>query len=129
MIFDQQSYEGRKNLYLPQFFKENLPLVEMTLSLLNRESIEQYQSEERTIMAYRVASTRYRIMELLNIMTNDIISTPEKTYRLKHELAEFYGNNYFTKCYSMGQIVKLNLKQTLRKNLISIQQMLGKIQD
>ena len=26
--FDQQSYEGRKNLYLPQFFKENIPLVE-----------------------------------------------------------------------------------------------------
>jgi hypothetical protein len=23
--FDQQSYEGRRNLYLPQFFKENLP--------------------------------------------------------------------------------------------------------
>ena len=127
--FDQQSYEGRKNLYLPQFFKENRPLVEMTLSLLNKESIEQYQQEERTIMAFRVASTRYRIMELLNIMTNDIISTPEKTYRLKYELAEVYKNNYFTKCYSMGQIVKLNLKQTLRKNLISIQQMLGKIQD
>ncbi|MEO7309070.1 MAG: hypothetical protein ABIX01_01635 [Chitinophagaceae bacterium] len=127
--FDQQSYEGRKNLYLPQFFKENLPLVEMTLSLLNKESIEQYQSEERTIMAFRVASTRYRIMDLLNIMTNDIISTPEKTYRLKHEMAEFHGNSHFTRCYSMGQIVKLNLKQTLRRNLISIQQMLGKIQD
>ena len=28
--FDQQSYEGRKNLYLPQFFKENRPLVELT---------------------------------------------------------------------------------------------------
>jgi len=127
--FDQQSYEGRKNLYLPQFFKENIALVEMTLSLLNRESIEQYQTEERTIMAFRVASTRYRIMELLKIMANDIISTPEKTYRLKHELADLHHNNHFTKCYSMGQIVKLNLKQTLRKNLISIQQMLGKIQD
>ncbi|MEI2737209.1 MAG: hypothetical protein V9F01_00320 [Chitinophagaceae bacterium] len=27
--FDQQSYEGRKNLYLPQFFKENYPFVEL----------------------------------------------------------------------------------------------------
>ncbi|MGN6568931.1 MAG: hypothetical protein ACTHJ0_13305, partial [Flavipsychrobacter sp.] len=25
--FDQQSYEGRKNMYLPQFFKENYPFV------------------------------------------------------------------------------------------------------
>ncbi|MES2774616.1 MAG: hypothetical protein V4722_10550 [Bacteroidota bacterium] len=127
--FDQQSYEGRKNLYLPQFFKENRALVEMTLGLLNKESIEQYQTEERTIMAFRVASTRYRIMELLNIMSNDVISTPEKIYQLKHELAAFFGNHHFTRCTSMGQIVKLNLKQTLRKNLISIQQMLGKIQD
>ena len=34
--FDQQSYEGRKNLYLPQFFKENYPFVELSLSHLNR---------------------------------------------------------------------------------------------
>ena len=68
-------------------------------------------------------------MELLNIMTDDIISTPEKTYQLKYELAEYFGSNYFTKCTSMGHIVKLNLKQNLRKNLITIQQMLGKIQD
>jgi len=127
--FDQQSYEGRKNLYLPQFFKENLALVEMTLSLLNKKTIEQYQSEERTIMAFRVASTRYRIMELLNIMSKDIISPPEKIYGLKHELADYFGNKNFLKCNSMGELVKLNLKQTLRKNLINIQQMLGKIQD
>jgi hypothetical protein len=28
MDFDQQSYDGRKNFYLPQFFKENAPLVQ-----------------------------------------------------------------------------------------------------
>ncbi|MBD0278432.1 MAG: hypothetical protein ICV81_10790, partial [Flavisolibacter sp.] len=33
--FDQQSYEGRKNMYLPQYFKENYPLVELTLKHLN----------------------------------------------------------------------------------------------
>ncbi len=27
MDFDQQSYNGRKNYYLPQFFKENTPLA------------------------------------------------------------------------------------------------------
>src|SRR5215471_356351 len=32
--FDQQSYEGRKNLYLPQFFKENYPLVQLVLQHL-----------------------------------------------------------------------------------------------
>src|SRR5882757_4893918 len=76
--FDQQSYEGRKNLYIPQFFKENLPFVDLCLTHLNKDSIEQYQTEERTMMAFRVASSRFRLMELLNIMAKDKISTPEK---------------------------------------------------
>src|SRR5471030_462787 len=32
--FDQQSYEGRKNLYLPQFFKENIAFVELCMQHL-----------------------------------------------------------------------------------------------
>src|SRR5687767_7549198 len=44
--FDQQSYEGRKNFYLPQFFKENNPLVELSLKHLNNDSIDQYRAEE-----------------------------------------------------------------------------------
>src|SRR5690606_11438733 len=76
--FDQQSYEGRKNLYMPQFFKENRALVEVCLKHLNIESIHQYQAEERTIMAFRVASSRFRLMELLNIMSKDRISVPDK---------------------------------------------------
>ena len=51
--FDQQSYEGRKNVYLPQFFKENLPVVKLCTNLLNLETMRQYQQEERTLMARR----------------------------------------------------------------------------
>src|SRR5215203_1006238 len=61
--FDQQSYEGRKNLYLPQFFKENIELVELATKHLNKDSIEQYQMEERTMMALRLASYRHRVLE------------------------------------------------------------------
>jgi hypothetical protein len=124
--FDQQSYEGRKNLYLPQFFKENLPMVELTLKHLNKDSIEQYQTEERTMMAFRVASSRFRLMELLNIMSVDEISSPEKTIQLKKELNEFLQTTVFNKCKSIGQIVKTHLKQTLRKNLLLIQKNLVK---
>ena len=124
--FDQQSYEGRKNLYLPQFFKENLPLVELTLKHLNRDSIEQYQTEERTMMAFRLASSRFRLMELLNIMATDTISTSEKIEQLKTELNDYLHTNAFNKCHSTGQIVKTNLKQTLRKNLLLIQKNLVK---
>lgn len=127
--FDQQSYEGRKNLYLPQFFKENFELVNLCSRYLNKESIEQYQAEERTMMAFRVASTRFRLMDLLNIMSRDKISTPEKLAQLKTELGQYFNNPAFFKCNSMGQLVKRQLKQTLQKNLALIQKNLGKFED
>jgi hypothetical protein len=118
--FDQQSYEGRMNLYLPQFFKENFPLVDLCIKYLNRESIEQYQTEERTMMAFRVASSGFQLMDLLNIMSKDNISRPDKLGQLKNELADFFGNPLFRKCSSMGQLVKRQMKQTLQKNLALI---------
>lgn len=127
--FDQQSYEGRKNLYLPQFFKENKAFVELCLKYLNHDSIEQYQTEERTMMAFRVASSRYRLMELLNIMARDPISTPEKTEQLKNELAAYFDQPSFLKCQNMGQVVKTQLKQSLRKNLHLVKKVISKFSD
>ena len=127
--FDQQSYEGRKKMYLPQYFKENYPLVALTLKHLNNESIEQYQVEERTLIAFRMAASRYRILDLLNIMSNDVISVEEKKNQLKHELAEHFQNNIFLRCKSMGQIVKQTLRFSLRPHLSRIQRNLGKIVD
>ena len=119
--FDQQSYEGRKNLYLPQYFKENRHLVDLALQLIDKDSIEQYQTEERTMMAFRVAESRYRLMELFNIMCRDHIAPVEKVDQLKQELNVYFRNPKFLRCNSMGDIVKTNLKQTLLKNLSQIQ--------
>lgn len=127
--FDQQSYEARKNLYLPQFFKENIDLVKICQKHLNQESILQYQMEERTIMAFRVASTRHRLMELLNIMSRDHISTPDKLQQLKTELGDYFQSQHFFKCKSMGQLVKRQMKQTLQKNLLLINKSLGRFSD
>jgi hypothetical protein len=127
--FDQQSYEGRKNIYLPQFFKENKTLVDLCVKHLNRDSITQYQTEERTMMAFRVASSRFRLMHLLNIMSTDHISTADKLIQLREELASEFKAPVFLKCRSMGQLVKRQLKQTLQKNLALIQKNLGKFQD
>ncbi len=120
--FDQQSYEGRKNLYLPQYFKENRTLVELALKHIDKDSINQYQTEERTMMAFRVTESRYRLMQLFNIMCRDHIAPVEKVNSLKKELADYFGNPKFLRCKSMGDIVKTNLKQTLLKNLYMIQQ-------
>jgi len=127
--FDQQSYEGRKNLYLPQFFKENLELVELAKKILNKDSIDQYQAEERTMIAFRVASTRRRTMDLLSIMGRDNISKPEKVEQLKKELGEHFKTKQFDRCRSMGQIVKVHLKQNLGRHFMLIQKSLGKLED
>ncbi|HEX4875296.1 MAG TPA: hypothetical protein VFV31_01410 [Chitinophagaceae bacterium] len=124
--FDQQSYEGRKNMYLPQFFKENYPFVQLCLTHLNKESIEQYQAEERTMITFRLVSSRYRIKDLLDIMTEDQISSPEKISQLKRELCDYMKTSSYEKCESMGQIVKTHLRETLRKNLLLVQKNLGK---
>lgn len=119
--FDQQSYEGRRSLYLPQFFKENNRLVENALRYLNEESIRQYQSEERTMMTFRLVSARYRIKDLLDIMVKDHVSTQEKVTQLKQELSDFHhGNPNLLKAQNMGQLVKEHLKVCLRKNLLLV---------
>lgn len=119
--FDQQSYEGRKNLYLPQFFKENKAFVDIVINHLDKESILQYQREERTMMTFRLASSRYRVKELLDIMSTDTISKDEKIEQLKTELAEHFGNaTAFRKVTTMGQLVKTHLKQLLRKSLLLV---------
>jgi hypothetical protein len=115
--FDQQSYEGRKNLYLPQFFKENKPFVDIVSKHLNRESIEQYQAEEKTQMAFRLSSAKFRVKELLDIMTGDNISVESKINQLKMELSEFFDQPKFLRATTMGQIVRTQMKQTLLKSL------------
>ncbi len=124
--FDQQAYEGRYKLYLPQFFKENLPYVKLSSEYLNKESIEQYQAEERTMMTFRLVSSKFRIKELLDIMRKDTLSTPEKIEELKTALAAYHNNPVFLKCKTTGDILKANLKQMLLKNLKLIKTSINK---
>lgn len=108
--FDQQSYEGKKNLYLPQFFKENRILVELSLKLLTSETIKQYQKEERTLIAGRSISSHFRLNHLVDVMDRDTISTKEKVAQLRKELAAHYKDQSFLDCHSMGEIVRNSLR-------------------
>lgn len=127
--FDQQSYEGKKNLYLPQFFKENYAFVELAQKHLDANSIKQYQAEERTMMTFRLVSSRYRVKELLDIMSEDNISINEKKEQLKNELAVHFNQPLFYKTKTMGQLVKTQLKQTLRKSLLLVPKTKSKFSD
>ncbi len=119
--FDQQCYEGKKNLYLPQFYKENFEYVDLVLKSLSPDVIEQYQTEERTTMAYRVIAGRRQIMELLNIMIKDELSENYKVKILRDELNEHFNSTYFSRCKTMGAILKRQLKQMLQKHLRQVQ--------
>ena len=115
--FDQQCYEGRKNLYLPQFFKENFPLVDLGMQLINEKTVKQYQAEERSLMARRLIASRYRVKDLIDCMEEDEISTPEKVESLREELSKHHKNEDFLECENMGEILKLQLKSTLAKHI------------
>lgn len=114
--FDQQSYEGRKNFYLPQYFKENNPIIFMGIRHMSHQTLQQYQLEERTLISARVKDEQDRVNELLDIMARDRISFPEKVDQLKHELAEHHHNNSFLRCTTMGQIVRNNIELLLQKD-------------
>ncbi|QES90497.1 hypothetical protein [Rhizosphaericola mali] len=118
--FDQQSYEGRKNMYLPQFFIENQQIVNMALEEFNQESLAQYQAEERARIVFRIITERYQIKELLDVMIHEKLAPQEKIDQLKVQLADHFKITSFLKAKTMGQIVKLQLKQNLRKSLMLV---------
>ena len=114
--FDQQSYEGRKNLYLPQFFKENNAVVDLCSRVLNYPTMKQYQEEERSLIARRYTSEIDRLKHLITCMKEDKGEPFEKVVQLRQELGAFHQNTRFDACHSMGQIVELNLELLLHRH-------------
>ena len=111
--FDQQSYEGNRKIYLAQFFADNFPIVDMVMNLLNQETIEQYQKEERTLISRRYRSAERRVGELLDLMSIEQLSTPEKTKQLNQDLTEHYQTNIFKNADTMGKIVRTHIEYLL----------------
>lgn len=104
--FDQQCYEGKFNIYRPQFFKENIKMVKLVQEKFQKESVDQYKLEERSIVAKRLISYHDRISELLDCMVHDNISKPEHIKSLKMTIYEYTQDVKFKKSKNMGEIVK-----------------------
>jgi hypothetical protein len=113
--FDQQSYEGRKLFYLPQYFKENNGILKLGFKNLTHDSVKQYQLEERSLIARRVKISSERLNRLLICMANDEISTKEKIEQLRYELYEHHHNAAYLQCQTMGEIVMLNINLVIQK--------------
>jgi hypothetical protein len=110
MDFDQQSYNGRKNFYLPQFFKENAALSLFCLKHLQSETARQYQKEEQTLMLRRAELSTERLGLLLHQMARDPIAPDAKVRQLRESLADHYKRPEYLRCDTMGDLVKENLE-------------------
>jgi hypothetical protein len=114
MDFDQQSYDGRKNFYLPQFFKDNNPLVRFCTKHLRSETARQYQREEQTLLLQRAALASERLGLLLHDMAKDPIAPLDKVHSLRAGLAEHYHRSEYLRCQSMGALIRENLESIRR---------------
>ena len=116
MDFDQQSYNGRKNFYLPQFFKENVRLVEFCNKHLHPRTAYQYQREEQTLLLQRAEIAATRLQALLHAMEGDPIAPDENVRALREGLAEHFQADRFRGCETMGSLVQASL-QTVRERI------------
>ena len=73
------------------------------------ETVQQYQREERSLMANRVKSSQGQINELIATMKMDPIAPIENVKSLGKELAAFYEDRDFLKCSSMGSLIERSL--------------------
>ncbi len=114
--FDQQSHHWRKQVYLPQYYPQNLPFISMGQACLTLESADQYQKEEHALIANRIRVSHGRFQALMEVMCEDIISTEENVRRLGAQLARYYDNPEFEQCLTMGELVYTSLQLLLASN-------------
>ncbi len=110
--FDQQSYEGKRAIYMPQYFKQNNPIIHLGISRMDPTLEIQYQKEERSLIATRLRSNVFgpSIRHLVKAMMNDDIAPEENVISLREDLAKLYNDNEFLFCKNMGEILYTSLK-------------------
>lgn len=107
--FDQQSHAARCHVYLPQYYKNNNPIVFLGMECMTVETATQYREEERTLIRNRGRAEQARLAELLRVMSHDTIAPRDNFLQLRAELGEYYGTRVFETCQSMGGLVQASL--------------------
>ena len=114
MDFDQQCFEGRKRMYLPQYYKDNIELVNLASELMSKRTVEQYQREENVAMKKRFLATKHKTKALLRKLKLDRISTVEHVTHLKNDLCIHHKDDRFLVCKNMGEVLTLQLENQLK---------------
>ncbi len=109
--FDQQCYEGRLNLYLPQFYRENVTYVQLAYWSFSSEQIEAIRQQERIRMAGHISKNEQRLQALLSAMLPEKLSEHYKVLSLRKELGDYFSSDEFSNCNTMGGLVKQQLHQ------------------
>jgi hypothetical protein len=113
--FDQQSHHPARRVYLPQFFPQNNPVIAFGLEHLTEPTVDQYQREERALMAGRLKVGWRRYDELMAVMREDLIAPPDFVRALGENLAAHYGEPAFHNADTMGELVALSLDLLLAR--------------
>lgn len=108
--FDQHCYEGDLKIYMPQYFRENNPIIQLGFRSMSPVLELQYQQEERTRLLARVKAANGQLEALLNSMSGEVLSEDEKILALRSGLTELYGDDAFMKATFMGDLVALSLQ-------------------
>lgn len=107
--FDQQSYEGRCNVYMPKYYPENNAIIFMGIETLRPDSARRYQEDEIREMRQHARSNHEVLADLLATMSADNLAPQSHLMRLRQELARHYRDDRFLGCKSMGDLVHASL--------------------
>lgn len=108
--FDQQCYEGNLKIYMPQYFKENNPIINLGFKSMTPLLELQYQKEERSRLLTRVRAAGEQLIGLLHAMQHETLSEVNNVHRLASELAELYGDDSFKGKHTMGELIATSLR-------------------
>jgi hypothetical protein len=108
--FDQQCYEGDLKIYMPQYFKQNNPIINLGFKSMSPVLELQYQKEERSRLLTRVKAAHGQLEALLNTMRTEELAPKENVKKLSFDLAELYHDNAFLEAHTMGDIISTSLK-------------------
>ena len=100
---------------MPQFFKDNLPYVQLCIEHLTATTALQYQQEERSSIVQRVRSERHRIAALRDVSSTEELSTEEHVKQLREGYADYYKNDQYLNCRTMTDIIEMNVKNVIRQ--------------
>ncbi len=111
--FDQQSNHWRKQVYLPEYFRQNEALMQASLHNLAFENVLQYQKEERALIAKRLRVSHGRYKALIAVMREDLIAEEDNVRRLREQLVHHYNSGEFKQCMTMGDLVHASMNLLL----------------